>query len=149
VVLGVGMQALFVRLRFNSHLPMSVIVAHTRHRHALRGDLGFRARWPGSTAGSSSPPKASARRRTTVLPGNPAAGHARRAVGRGAGLRHLAGRGGADALRRRAEPAHAGPPDVFLLRENISPAIASAAFIIIVGTALVALALLALRRRRS
>jgi putative spermidine/putrescine transport system permease protein len=66
--------------------------------------------------------------------GHLAAGHARRGLGRGLCLRDLARRGRDHAFRCRPESDHHGAPDVRQLRENVSPAVAAAAFVIIILT---------------
>lgn len=148
VVLGVGMQALFVRLGFNSTY-LSVIVAHSviaipfvliSVSGALAGIDG-RVERAAESLGARPHEVFFLVTMPLAMPG----------VLSGAALAF------ATSLDEVVLTLFvAGPNQRTLarqmfstLRENISPAIASAAFIIIVGTALVALALLALRRRRS
>lgn len=148
VVLGVGMQALFVRLGFNSSY-FSVIVAHTVIAMpfvviSVSGALtGIDRRVERAAESLGAPPWLVFRRVTMPLamPGILS--------------------GGALAFATSLDEVVltlfvAGPNQRTLarqmfstLRENISPAIASAAFIIILGTVLIALALVLARRRRA
>ena len=147
VVLGVGMQALFVRLGVNSTY-FSVIVAHTviampfvviSVSGALAG-IDARVERAAESLGAAPWKVFSLVTLPLAVPG----------VLSGAALAF------ATSLDEVVLTLFvAGPNQRTLarqmfstLRENISPAIASAAFIIIVGTVMIALALLLARRRR-
>jgi putative spermidine/putrescine transport system permease protein len=148
VVLGVGMQALFVRFGMNSTY-LSVIVAHTVIAMpfvviSVSGALAGIDRRVERAAESLGAPPAKVFRLVTLplaMPG----------VLSGAALAF------ATSLDEVVLTLFvAGPNQRTLarqmfstLRENISPAIASAAFIIIIGTVLIAVALLMARRKRS
>lgn len=148
VVLGVGMQALFVRLGVNSTY-FSVIVAHTVIAMpfvviSVSGALAGIDRRVERAAESLGAPPWKVFSLVTLplaMPG----------VLSGAALAF------ATSLDEVVLTLFvAGPNQRTLarqmfstLRENISPAIASAAFIIIVGTMVIALALLLARRRRA
>ena len=147
VVLGVGMQALFVRIGINSTY-LSVIVAHTVIAMpfvviSVSGALtGIDRRVERGAESLGAPPWKvfSLITLPLAMPG----------VLSGAALAF------ATSLDEVVLTLFvAGPNQRTLarqmfstLRENISPAIASAAFIIIVGTVLIALALLLTRRKR-
>lgn len=147
VVLGVGMQALFVQFGMNSTY-MSVIFAHTVIAMpfvviSVSGALTGIDRRVERAAESLGAPPAKVFRLVTLplaLPG----------VLSGAALAF------ATSLDEVVLTLFvAGPNQRTLarqmfstLRENISPAIAAAAFIIIVGTVLIALVLVLLRNRR-
>ncbi len=148
VVLGVGMQALFVRLGFNSTY-WSVIVAHTVVAMpfvviSVTGALtGIDRRVERAAESLGAPPWKvfSLVTLPLAMPGVLS--------------------GGALAFATSLDEVVltlfvAGPNQRTLarqmfstLRENISPAIAAAAFIIIVGTVVVALALMLARRKRA
>lgn len=148
VVLGVGMQALFVRLGFNSTY-WSVIVAHTVIAMpfvviSVSGALtGIDRRVERAALSLGAPPWKvfSLVTLPLALPG----------VLSGAALAF------ATSLDEVVLTLFvAGPNQRTLarqmfstLRENISPAIASAAFIIIVGTVVIALTLILARRKRA
>lgn len=148
VVLGVGMQALFVQLGFNSTY-MSVIVAHTVLAMpfvviSVSGSLAGIDRRVERAAESLGASPVRVFRLVTLplaLPG----------VLSGAALAF------ATSLDEVVLTLFvAGPNQRTLarqmfstLRENISPAIASAAFIIIVGTVVIAAALMLARRVRA
>ncbi|MFZ1467868.1 MAG: ABC transporter permease [Paracoccaceae bacterium] len=146
VVLGVGMQALFVRLGINSTY-MSVIVAHTVIAMpfvliSVSGALtGIDRRVERGAESLGAPPWKVFFLITLPL--------AMPGVLSGAALAF------ATSLDEVVLTLFvAGPNQRTLarqmfstLRENISPAIASAAFIIIIGTVLIALALLLVRRK--
>ncbi len=148
VVLGVGMQALFVQLSFNSTY-MSVIVAHTVLAMpfvviSVSGSLAGIDRRVERAAESLGASPVRVFRLVTLplaLPG----------VLSGAALAF------ATSLDEVVLTLFvAGPNQRTLarqmfstLRENISPAIASAAFIIIVGTVVIAAALMLARRVRA
>ena len=148
VVLGVGMQALFVRLGINSSY-LSVIVAHTVIAMpfvviSVSGALtGIDRRVERGAESLGAPPWKvfSLITLPLAMPG----------VLSGAALAF------ATSLDEVVLTLFvAGPNQRTLarqmfstLRENISPAIASAAFIIIIGTVLIALALLLTRRKRA
>lgn len=148
VVLGVGMQALFVRLGFNSTY-WSVIVAHTVIAMpfvviSVSGALtGIDRRVERAALSLGAPPWKvfSLVTLPLALPG----------VLSGAALAF------ATSLDEVVLTLFvAGPNQRTLarqmfstLRENISPAIASAAFIIIVGTVVIALTLILTRRKRA
>lgn len=148
VVLGVGMQALFVRLGFNSTYG-SVIVAHTVIAMpfvviSVSGALtGIDRRVERAALSLGAPPWKVFRLVTLPL--------AMPGVLSGAALAF------ATSLDEVVLTLFvAGPNQRTLarqmfstLRENISPAIASAAFIIIVGTMVIALALILSRRKRA
>lgn len=148
VVLGVGMQAIFVRVGINSTY-FSVIAAHTviaipfvliSVSGALAG-IDPRVERAAESLGASPPRVFALVTLPLAMPG----------VLSGAALAF------ATSLDEVVLTLFvAGPNQRTLarqmfssLRENISPAIASAAFIIIVGTVLVAAALLLLRRKRA
>lgn len=148
VVLGVGMQALFVRLGVNSTY-FSVIVAHTviampfvviSVSGALAG-IDARVERAAESLGAAPWKVFSLVTLPLAVPG----------VLSGAALAF------ATSLDEVVLTLFvAGPNQRTLarqmfstLRENISPAIASAAFIIIVGTVMIALALLLAKRRRA
>lgn len=147
VVLGVGMQALFVRIGINSTY-LSVIVAHTVIAMpfvviSVSGALtGIDRRVERGAESLGAPPWKVFRLITLPL--------AMPGVLSGAALAF------ATSLDEVVLTLFvAGPNQRTLarqmfstLRENISPAIASAAFIIIVGTVLIAMALLLTRRKR-
>ena len=148
VVLGVGMQALFVRFGINSTY-LSVIVAHTVIAMpfvviSVSGALSGIDHRVERAAESLGAPPAKVFRLVTLplaMPG----------VLSGAALAF------ATSLDEVVLTLFvAGPNQRTLarqmfstLRENISPAIAAAAFIIIIGTMLIALALLLTRRKRA
>lgn len=148
VVLGVGMQALFVRLGINSTY-LSVIVAHTVVAMpfvviSVSGALtGIDRRVEHGAESLGAPPWKVFYLVTLPL--------AMPGVLSGAALAF------ATSLDEVVLTLFvAGPNQRTLarqmfstLRENISPAIASAAFIIIMGTVLIALALLLTRRKRA
>ncbi len=148
VVLGVGMQALFVRLGINSTY-LSVIVAHTVVAMpfvviSVSGALtGIDRRVERGAESLGAPPWKVFYLVTLPL--------AMPGVLSGAALAF------ATSLDEVVLTLFvAGPNQRTLarqmfstLRENISPAIASAAFIIIMGTVLIALALLLTRRKRA
>ena len=148
VVLGVGMQALFVRLGINSTY-LSVILAHTVVAMPLvvisvSGALtGIDRRVERGAQSLGAPPWKVFHLVTLPL--------AMPGVLSGAALAF------ATSLDEVVLTLFvAGPNQRTLarqmfstLRENISPAIASAAFIIIMGTVLIALALLLARRKRA
>ena len=148
VVLGVGMQSLFVRLGFNSSY-YSVIVAHTVIAMpfvviSVSGALtGIDRRVERAAESLGAPPWRVFRLVTMPL--------AMPGILSGAALAF------ATSLDEVVLTLFvAGPNQRTLarqmfstLRENISPAIASAAFVIIVGTVLIALALMLARRRRA
>lgn len=148
VVLGVGMQSLFVRLGINSSY-LSVIVAHTviaipfvviSVSGALAG-IDRRVERAAESLGARPNKVFFLVTLPLAMPG----------VLSGAALAF------ATSLDEVVLTLFvAGPNQRTLarqmfstLRENISPAIASAAFIIIVGTVVVALALMLMRRRRA
>lgn len=148
VVLGVGMQALFVRLGFNSSY-LSVIVAHTVIAMpfvviSVSGALtGIDRRVERAAESLGAPPFRVFRLVTMPL--------AMPGILSGAALAF------ATSLDEVVLTLFvAGPNQRTLarqmfstLRENISPAIAAAAFVIIVGTVVIALALMLTRRRRA
>ncbi len=148
VVLGVGMQALFVRLGINSTY-LSVVVAHTVIAMpfvviSVSGALaGIDRRVERGAESLGAPPWKVFFLVTLPL--------AMPGVLSGAALAF------ATSLDEVVLTLFvAGPNQRTLarqmfstLRENISPAIASAAFIIIIGTVLIALALLLTRRKRT
>ena len=148
VVLGVGMQSLFVRLGFNSTY-LSVILAHTVIAMpfvviSVSGALtGIDRRIERGAESLGAPPWKVFRLITLPL--------AMPGVLSGAALAF------ATSLDEVVLTLFvAGPNQRTLarqmfstLRENISPAIASAAFVIIIGTVLIALALLLARRERA
>ena len=147
-VLGVGMQSLFVRLGFNSTY-LSVILAHTVIAMpfvviSVSGALtGIDRRIERGAESLGAPPWKVFRLITLPL--------AMPGVLSGAALAF------ATSLDEVVLTLFvAGPNQRTLarqmfstLRENISPAIASAAFVIIIGTVLIALALLLARRERA
>lgn len=147
VVLGVGMQALFVQFGINSTY-LSVIAAHSVIAipfvlisvSGALGGIDRRVEKAAESLGASPPKVFFLVTLPLAMPG----------VLSGAALAF------ATSLDEVVLTLFvAGPNQRTLarqmfstLRENISPAIASAAFIIIIGTVLVALLLLLLRRRR-